>query len=143
GAVGVHARQDDLAGPQPLDLARPGDRLAPGRHAAAVDVDLPDLAAVAEHPLRVDVDDDALAAEPPRRAADEFGVAHRRRVDRDLVRPGVEQGPDVVEGPDAAADGHRHEADLGRAPDHVPDDLAPLVARRDVEEDQLVGPFLL
>ena len=50
GAVGVHAGQHDLAGAQPLDLARPGDGLEPGRHAAAVDVDLPDLAAVAIGP---------------------------------------------------------------------------------------------
>ena len=37
----------------------------------------------------------------------------------------------------------RHEADLGRPADDVQDDPAPLVAGRDVEEDQLVGPFLL
>ena len=105
GAVGVHAGQDDLAGAEPLDLARPGDRLQPGRHPAAVDVDLPDLAAVAVDPLGVDVHDDALAAEPPGRPADELGVAHGGRVDRDLVGPGVQQGPDVVEVADAAADG--------------------------------------
>ena len=44
---------------------------------------------------------------PNRRAAaaDELGVADGGRVDRDLVGPGVQQGPDVVEVADAAADG--------------------------------------
>ena len=45
--------------------------------------------------------------------------------------------------PDPAADRHRHEADFGRPADHVEDDPAPLVARRDVEEHQLVGPLRL
>ena len=42
--------------------------------ASAVDVDFPDLAAVLLHPLGVDIDHDALAAEPAGRLADEFGV---------------------------------------------------------------------
>ena len=93
------------------------------------------------HPLGVDVDHDALAAEPPGRPAHELGVAHGRRVDRDLVGPRVQERPDVVQAADPAADRQRHEADLGRPPDHVPEDLPPLVAGGDVEEDQLVGPF--
>ena len=50
---------------------------------------------------------------------------------------------DVVERADAAAHGERHEDLLGRAADHVEHDVAPFVAGRDVEKDQLVGPFLL
>ena len=45
GAVGVHRGQHDLAGPQPLDLARPGDGFQSGRNPPAVDVDFPHLAA--------------------------------------------------------------------------------------------------
>ena len=92
-------------------------------------------------PLGVDVHHDALAAEPPGRPADELGIAHGGRVDRDLVGPRLQERPDVVQVADPAADGQRHEADLRRAADHVPDDLAPLVAGGDVQEDQLVGPF--
>ena len=95
------------------------------------------------HPLGVDVDHDALAAEAPGGLADELRVAAGRRVDRDLVAAGVEQGADVVDGADAAADGQGHEHHLGGAPHHVEDDVAALVAGGDVEEDQLVGPFLL
>src|SRR6202011_5457067 len=40
----------------------------------------------------------------------------------------------------AAADRERHEAGLGGAPHDVEDDAAVLVARRNVEEAQLVGP---
>ena len=39
----------------------------------------------------------------------------------------------------AAADGERHEALLGGAADDVEDGVAVLVARRDVEEGELVG----
>ena len=81
---------------------------------------------------------------PNRRAAlrDELGIAYRGRVDRHLVGAGVEQGPDVVEGTDAAADRHRHEADLRRPADDIEDDRPILVAGGDVEKDQLVGPLL-
>src|SRR6185436_7694561 len=41
GAVAVHAREQNLARAEPLDLARPLDRVAPGRAAAAVGEDLP------------------------------------------------------------------------------------------------------
>ena len=94
-------------------------------------------------PLGVDIHHDALAAEPPGRLAHELRVLHRGRVDRNLVAAGVQQLADVVERADAAADGERHEDLLGRAADHVEHDVAPFVAGRDVEEHQLVGPFLL
>ena len=42
-------------------------------------------------------------------------------------------------GAHAAAHGERHEALLGRAADHVEDGVAVLVARRDVQEGELVG----
>ncbi len=143
GAVGIHAGQNNLTGPQTLDLAGPAHRLQPRRHPAAVDVNLPDLLTVAVHPLRVDVHHNALAAEPPGRLAHEIRVAHRRRVDRNLVGPGVQQGADVVQGLDPPADGHRHEADLGRPAHHVEQDRPLLVAGGDVQKNQLVGPFLL
>ena len=59
-----------------------------------------------------------------------------------LSQPGQQQLPDVVERADAAAHGERHEHLLGRPPHHVEHDVAPFVAGRDVEEHQLVGPFL-
>ena len=63
------------------------------------------------------------------------------RVDRDLVAAGVEQGANVVERANAAADGQRHEDHFGRAADDVEHDLAAFVAGGDVEKHQLVGPF--
>ena len=75
--------------------------------------------------------------------ADELRVVHGGRVDRHLVAAGLQQRADVLDRADAAADGQRHEDLLGRAADHVEHDVAPFVAGRDVEEHQLVGPFLL
>ena len=82
---------------------------------------------------------------PNRRAASRTnsGFLHGGRVDRDLVAAGQQQCADVFERADAAADGERHEHLLGRAADHVEHDVAPFVAGGDVEEHQLVGPFLL
>ena len=78
---------------------------------------------------------------PNRRAGslDRTRVAHRRRVDRNLVGSGVQERPDVVERPDSAPHRQRHEADLRRTPHHVHQDLAFLVAGRDVQEDEFVG----
>ena len=99
--------------------------------------------AVPLHALGVDIHHDALAAEPPGRLAHELRILHGGRVDRHLVAAGQQQLADVVERADAAADRERHEHLLGRAADHVEHDVAPFVAGRDVEEHQLVGPFLL
>ena len=73
----VHAGEHDLAGPQPLDFAGPGHRFQPRRHAAAVDVDFPHLAAVLLNPLGIDIHHDALAAEPPGRLVDELRIFAR------------------------------------------------------------------
>lgn len=143
GAVGVHAGEDDFAGAEGVDFTRPGDGLSARRDSAAVDVDFPDLSAVALDALRVDIHYDALAAEAAGGGADELGIAAGGRVDRNLVATGVEQGANVVERTDSAADGERHEDNLGRPADDVEHDVAAFVAGRDVEEDQLVGPFLL
>ena len=89
--------------------------------------------------LGVDRDDDRLGAELLRRFRHDPAVAHRRGVDRDLVGAGEHQGAHVLDRAHAAADGHRHEADLGGAGDHVEDGAAVLVARGDVEEAELVG----
>ena len=86
------------------------------------------------HAFGVDRDHDALGAEFLRRLADDLAVGDRRRIDRGLVRAGKQQIADVVGGTDPAADGERHEADLGRAPDHIEQDAAILMARCDVEE---------
>ncbi len=93
--------------------------------------------------LGIDIDDDALAAEPPGRPADQLGVAHGRRVDGDLVRSRAQERADVVEAANPAADGQRHETDLGRPTDDVQQDRPIFVTGRDVEEHQLVGPFAI
>src|SRR5688572_8310332 len=103
----------------------------------------PDRLPVALDSFGVDVDDDALAAEFSSRLADEIGVFGGGRIDRNLVGAGVQQGSDVVERADAAPYGQRHEDHLGGPANHVEHDLTPLMAGRNVEEDQLVGTFSL
>ena len=75
--------------------------------------------------------------------ADELAVGDGGRVDRRLVGAGEQQLTDVIERSHAAADRQGHEADLGGAADDVDDRAAVLVARRDVEEAQFVGPRLV
>src|SRR5262249_11398065 len=85
GAVGVHARQHDLAGPRPPDFTGPRAGLQPGRTAPAVDVDLPDDEAVLADAARVDVDHGGAPPELAGHLRHQVGVAHRRRVDADLL----------------------------------------------------------
>ena len=70
---------------------------------------------------------------------DQIGVAHCCRVDRDLVGARLQESPDVVQAADPPTHGQRHETDLGRPPDHVPEDLALFVTGGDVEKNQLIG----
>src|SRR5262249_6876900 len=69
----------------------------------------------------------------------ERGPRDRGGVDRDLVRPRGEQLPDVVGGAHASTHRDGHECALGGPRDHVEDDPALLVGRRDVEEAELVS----
>ncbi len=89
--------------------------------------------------LRVHRDHDRLRAEFLRRFAHEFATVHRRSVDRNLVGAGEQKRANILHRAHATADGHRHEALLGRARHYVEDGAAPLVAGGDVEEAQFVG----
>ena len=82
---------------------------------------------------------------PNRRAAwrTNSGLRQAAELIETLSRPGVQQRPDVVDRADSTPHGQGHEDHLGRAADHVEHDVAAFVAGRDVEKDQLVGPFLL
>ena len=67
------------------------------------------------------------------------GMAHRRGVEPHLVGTGAQRGGHVVHGPDAATDRERNEQPLGGAAREGEKGRALLGARRDVEEDDLVG----
>lgn len=134
-AVAVHRGQKQLAGAERDDLARERDGVDPCRFATAMGENFPMVADA----LGVDRHDDALAAELFRRVAHERPIGDGCRIDRNLVCAGQRQFPDIVGRPDAAADGQRHEAGLRRPLDHVENDAAILVRRRDVEETEFVG----
>ena len=109
----------------------------PGRLAPAVDIDLPTLAG----PFRVNGNDDALAAKAPRALIDQVRRSHGRAVDGHLVGTGQQGRADVVNGADAATDTERDEQRIGYAAHHVEHRIAALVRGRDIQKDQLVGPF--
>ena len=79
------------------------------------------------------------AAGPEVAVGDQLGACDGGGIDRDFVCPGQQQRARVVDGAYPAADGQRHEAHLRGAAHHLEQRPAPLVARRDVEEAQLVG----
>src|SRR5690606_16011679 len=71
----------------------------------------------------------------------ELRTSCRRRVDRDLVRPGQQHGARLCDGADAPGDAER-DVDLpGHPVDPGEVDAAALGAGRDVVEHQLVGPL--
>ena len=90
----------------------------------------PPVASIGEH--------DRLRAEPLGERGQELGPRQRRRVDRDLVRAGLEQRLGVGDRADAAADRERDRQPLGHPADEADERLAPLDRRGDVEEDELV-----
>ena len=95
------------------------------------------------HAFGIDVHHDALAAKTPRRLPHELGVSAGRRIDRHLVAAGVQQRTNILDRPDPAPHGQRHEDLLRRPADHVDHDVPPLVAGRDVQKHQFVGTLLL
>src|SRR5439155_24898687 len=131
---------DDFAAPQLFDPLRPGDRLQPGRLAAAADVHLPDLVAVCADALRVDIHHGRTAAELAGDLRHERRVADGRRVYADLFRTRLNQPRRVLYGADAAADGERHEQLLRHAADDVEQNVPSFVAGANIQENEFVGP---
>src|SRR6185503_1054826 len=138
----IHAVQHDLAGAAVLHLAHPVERAplrcARARRVARVLIDV--VVAVARQ--RVDADDDALRAEPPHELVDEVRPLEGRGVHRDLVRAEIQHGLCVGDATDAARDAKR-DVEHGRdAIDPRAIDGAPVRARGDVVEHELVGALV-
>ena len=70
------------------------------------------FATVSLNSFWVDIDDDALTAEPECRFSHKFRICHGGRVDRDLVATGTEQHANVFQSPDASANSQRHKTDF-------------------------------
>ena len=150
GAVGVHRSQHDFAGAQLFHAAGPGHGFQPRRHAAAVDVHLPEFSGTLTRGVRcahpaawVDVYHRGAAAELARNLRDELRRLHRGGVDAHLLRPGLDQPGRVGQGANAAADRERHENLLRDAPHHVEHDVPAFMAGTDVEKHQFVRPVFL
>ena len=141
-AVLIHAVQHDLAGAAILHLAHPVERAPLGcaraRRIARVLIDV--VIAVARQ--RVDADDDALRAEPPHELVDEVGPLEGRGVHGDLVRAEIQHGFGVGDAADAAGHAERNVEHGRDAVDPRAVDGAPIGARRDVVEHELVGAFV-
>ena len=70
---------------------------------------LPNLAIVTLHAFRIDVDDDALAAESQCCLANKFRLPHSHGIDGNFVAAGIEQPANIIEVANSAADGKWHE----------------------------------
>ena len=143
GPVGVHRGEHDLAGAQALDLPGPGHGLQARGHAPAVYVHLPKLLIILYNTFWVYIHYYTLASESPGGLADELGIAAGGRIDRNLVGPGYKQCPDILDRADTAPHGKGHENHLRRTPNHIQHDIPALVTGRNIQKNQLVGPFLL
>src|SRR5881398_1066400 len=91
--------------------------------------------------LRVDRGDHALAPELVGQAGHERGIAHRSGVDGHLVRPRAEHLPRVRHAADPASNSKRNEQPVSDAAHQIDEGPALLVARRDIEEDDLIRPL--
>ena len=140
-AITVHTREYDFAGAQLFDLQSPRDSLQTGSYATTVDVHFPNLCSVVLHPFWVDIHNNALAAESPRRLRDKLRVATSRRVDRNFVAAGIQQRTNVIQCSHAPSYGQRHKHLLGRTSYDVQHNIPAFVAGGDVEENQFVRPF--
>ena len=140
GAVVVDAVDDDLARTELLAVAHPFDRIHAGGESRAVDEHLVPTGDLRRRfdALHLGAQHDALTTECFGALADDVGLAHRHRVDADLLRSCFEHFEHVVDGADAAAHGEGHEDVLRDGAHRVEVDLASLRARHDVVEDDLV-----
>ena len=105
-AVTVHAGQQQLACAKLDHFLGPLHRIQAGGATAAVGENLPAVRlAFLRHFFSVNRHHNALAAKTLGGFTHKLRVRHRRGVDRDLIRPSVQHGADIVAGTNAAADG--------------------------------------
>ena len=140
-AIGIHGSEQDLACAQFLAASRPLDGIDPFIVAAAAGVNVP--SAVWSCASRIDREHHRLRAEFFAQLSDQLGTAHRRGVDADFVRAGVQNAARVVDAADAAAHRERNENLAGGAGDHVDHGVAIVAGSGDVEEHQFVGALLV
>src|SRR5690606_27669820 len=110
GAVAIHAGEQNLASTQLRDSLCPFDRIQPGIVATAMREHVP---LARSNGLGVNRHNDALAADLARSIGDELRVVHRRSIDTDFVRTGIEQTAHIVDAAHAATDGERDEHLIG------------------------------
>ncbi len=123
-----------------LAARRPFDRIDAFVVAPAARENVP---AALRPPPRVDRQHHRLRAEFLRQFTNQFGPAHRGRVDADLIGPRVQYAPRVIDRADAAADRQRDENFTGGARDYLHHGVAVVARRRDVQKHQLVGALLV
>ena len=142
GAVAIHARQDDLARPQLLHLLRPAHRLQPRRQCGRRGCGPPTLPARARC-TRFGSMFTTMHWLPNRRAASRTKSGFRQAAEliETLSLPALSKCANVLHRADASAHRQRHHDLLGRPPHHVDHDVPLLVAGRDVQKDQFVGPL--
>ena len=89
--------------------------------------------------LRVDGDNEALAAEGVGGFVDDVRRFNSGSVDADLIGTGQKHLAHVSDGANAATDGQWHETARCGARDDIDNCFALLMARGDVEEDEFIG----
>src|SRR5262249_23644741 len=88
-------------------------------------------------------DDDALPTEFVRRGVYQVWIMDGGGLDRDLVRAGEEEGAHIFYTADAATDRKRRETAISGTFDDIDQDVALLMAGRDVEKTDFVGALLI
>jgi hypothetical protein len=87
---------------------------------------------------RIDRHHHALAAEFPRRLADQLRPRNRGRIDAALIGSGQQQPPHILGFPNPAPDRQRQKNLLRGPPHHVHNGVPILMARGNIEERQLI-----
>src|SRR5438105_3370637 len=135
--VPIHGGEKDLARAARFGFARPLDRVACRIGRAAANVHRKSVPST----LRIDRDDDGLAAVAAGERRDQLRVLQRRRVEADLVRAGIHRRRRIAFRADAAADRQRQKDALRDGVDRVRDRAAAFERRGDVENDDLIDPL--
>src|SRR5580704_3179937 len=145
GAVAIDRVDAQLAGAETLALERPGERVAAGGLASAVDHNFVTGRHLGPRAgfFHLHREHDTLAAECTRAFGNQRGIAHCAGVDRNFLGAREQYGAHIVEGAKSAADAEGDENFARHCADHVEHDAAAFVGCGDVIEDDLVRAFII
>ena len=140
GTIPVHTGQQNFPSSILFHLSRPSNSVNTCRFAATINIDFPTTTGTR---LGVNSNNNALAAKTAGSLLHKSGIFYCRRVDGNLIRPGIQQITDVLQRPDATTYSQGNKHLFSRPPDHINNNIPLIAGGGNIQEGYFISSLLI